>query len=241
MNNAFTLTAMALLLTAALPDAWSADAGAPVLPRDHSGKTHWEVVFDSMSRDLDEPKGPLSVGDTFEADALYLRFHTDIGQAASLDFDAGALNADEADTSFYGGVGLRLLAYDSEAWRVGAHLQVHYAPGVEAERSGQGIVAGRTRLDYDLLEVDGGVTLAAKLKLADDLTVMPYVGPVFSVLNLDGDAEASGAREGIDASEDNVIGAMAGIALVLPEGNTLRIEARAFDSVSVSAAAGIVF
>lgn len=241
MNRALPVTSLLAFLAIALPAAWSADAGAPVLPRDHVNKTHWEIVYESVSRDLDEPNGPLAVGDTFEADALYLRVHTDIGQAASLDFDAGILNADEADTSFYGGVGLRFLAYDSETWRIGAHLQVHYAPGVEAERSGQGIVAGSTVLDYDLLEVDGGVTLAAKLKLADDLTLMPYVGPVLSVLSLDGDAKASGARENIDAGEDHVVGALAGIALVLPEGNTLRMEARGFDNVTISAAAGIVF
>lgn len=226
---------------AAAPAARAADAGAPVLPKDHSGKAYAEIVYESIARDLDEPEGPLSVGKRFEADVLYLRLHTDVGQTASLDFDAGILNADDADTTFYGGVGLRFLAYDSETWRVGAHLQVHYAPDIEAERGGRGVAAGDTTLNYDLLEVDGGVTVGAKLKIDDQLTLMPYAGPALSVLTLDGDAESSGARANIDAGEDHVVGLLAGLALMLPEGNTVRVEARAFDEVTVSAAAGIVF
>jgi hypothetical protein len=63
---------------------------------------------------------------------------------------------------------------------------------------------------------------------------MPYVGPVLSILRLDGDQD-------FDAREDNVLGAAAGIGLALPGNNSIRLEARYFDRFSVSAALGIAF
>lgn len=212
---------MAGLTTLALP-ALAADVGSTTLPKDHFNKAHAEIIYENVDRDLDRG--------TLEADVLYLRLHTAVGQTATLDFDIGGLDAQDADTALYGGVGLRFLVYDAPAWRLGAHLQVHYAPDIESELE-----------KADLLEVDGGVTLAGRIKLADDLVLMPYVGPVFSIVRIDGDAEVGDGKESFDLEEDNPVGAVAGLALQLPEGNTLRIEARAFDGVSFSAAAGIVF
>lgn len=213
-----------------LPAALAADVGAPIVPKDHFPKEHWEIVYENVNRDLDGGRGAGSL----EADALYVRFHTGLGQTATMDFDLGMYNASGADAALYAGIGLRYLVYDGEVWRAGAHLQVHYAPGIEQDR-------GAAELDYDLLEVDGGVTLAAKLKLDEQLTLMPYAGPVLSVLDLDGDIEVAGTRRNLDAEEDHVLGALVGIALVLPEQHTLRIEARVFDDVTISAAAGFVF
>jgi hypothetical protein len=222
-------------------NASAADVGAPILPQDHRNKEHWEIVYEDLNRDLDDDNGPLSAGDSLSGDALFVRFHTRLGDAATMDFDLGGLDISGADLAPYAGVGLRFLVYDQASWRLGAHLQVHYAPGIEVERDGRGIIADRSELDYDLMEVDGGVTLAGKIKIDEQLTIMPYAGPVLSVVNLDGDASASGAEANLDAGEDNVIGALAGLALVLPEGNTLRFEARVFDDVSLSVAAGFVF
>lgn len=202
--------------------ALAADVGSTALPKDHFNKAHAEIIYENVDRDLDQG--------TLEADVLYLRLHTAVGQTATLDFDIGGLDAQDADTALYGGVGLRYLVYDAPAWRLGAHLQVHYAPDIESELE-----------KADLLEVDGGITLAGRIKLADDLVLMPYVGPAFSIIRLDGDADAGDGEESFDLEEDNPVGAVAGLALQLPEGNTLRIEARAFDGVSFSAAAGIVF
>lgn len=220
---------------------YAGDVGAPILPQDHRNKQHWELVYEDISRDLDDVDGPLNAGETLEGDALFVRFHTDLGQAATMDFDLGGLDISGADIALYGGLGLRFLVYDQPAWRLGAHLQVHYAPGIEVERSAAGVLPADSSLDYDLLEVDGGVTFAGKIRLDDQLTIMPYIGPVLSVVSLDGDAESSGAKANVDAGEDNVLGAVAGVALILPEGNTLRVEARVFDEASFSAAAGIAF
>lgn len=206
----------------------AADAGATVLPLDHFNKAHAEIVYDYTQRDLED--APWS---TLEADALYLRLHTAVGQKATLDFDLGGLDAQDADTAFYGGAGLRLLLHDAATWRAGAFLQVHYAPGIEADLDG-------ATLDYDLWEVDGGLILSGRIKVAEDLVLMPYAGPVLSSLNLDGEGKDGGAPD-FDADSDQPFGGVLGLAFALPEGNTFRMEARWFDEVSFSAAAGIAF
>lgn len=203
--------------------ARAADVGATTLPKDHFNKAHAEIIYESVDRDLDNDS-------SLEADALYLRLHTAVGQTATLDFDIGGLDAQDADATLYGGLGLRYLVYDAPAWRIGAHLQVHYAPDIETDLE-----------KSDLLEVDGGISLLGRIRLADDLVLMPYIGPVFSIVRIDGDAEVGDGKESFDLEEDSPIGVAAGLALQLPEGNTLRVEARAFDGVSFSAAAGIAF
>ena len=213
----------ALLATAVLPAlARAADMGATTLPADHFNKAHAEIIYESTDRDLDHG--------TLEADALYLRIHTAVGQTATLDFDLGGLDAQDADWAPYSGIGLRYLVYDAPAWRIGAHLQVHYAPDIESDLE-----------KADLLEVDGGVSLIGRFTVAKDLVLMPYLGPVFSIVRLDGDAEVGNGKASFDREEDSPLGVAAGLALQLPEGNTLRVEARAFDGVSFSAAAGIAF
>lgn len=223
MKQNLRLLAVLLATLASAPSVRAADVGASALPKDHFNKAHAELIYESVDRDLDN-------NTTLEADALYLRLHTAVGQAATLDFDIGGLDVQDADAALYGGAGLRYLVYDAPAWRVGAHVQVHYAPDIESELE-----------ESDLLEVDGGISLLGRLQLAEDLMLMPYVGPVFSIVRLDGDAEVGDGTESFDADEDSTVGVAAGVALQLPEGNTLRAEARAFDGVSFSIAAGIVF
>ena len=92
-------------------------------------------------------------------------------------------------------------------------------------------------LEYDLWEIDGGILWNGRIRLADDLLFIPYAGPALSTLSLDGEV----GEEDFDADADQVFGAVAGLAFELPEGHTFRIEARWFDEVSFSAAAGIVF
>jgi hypothetical protein len=61
---------------------------------------------------------------------------------------------------------------------------------------------------------------------------MPYVGPALSVIQLSGDN---------DAGEDNIFGGVAGISLLMPSQNSLRVEAQVFDQVSFSIAAGLAY
>lgn len=212
---------IASALIVSLPAAsMAADAGSVAVPKDHFNKAHAELIYENIQRDLDNKT-------SLDADALYLRIHTAVGQSATLDFDLGGLNAQDADPVFYGGVDLRYLVHDAETWRLGAHLQAHIAPNIEPDS------ADAKKSSLDLVEVDGGITLNGRFKLADDLILIPYAGPAFSLINLDG-------KPG-DANEDNPAGAIAGVGLQLAEGNTLRIEARFFDKVSLSVSAGIAF
>lgn len=204
--------------------ALAADVGDPVYPIDMNGKIRAEVVYENVQRDVEITSGPAEGDGKVEADAYYLRIHTDVGKYAYLDFDLGGVDPKGGDLGFYGGVGLRATVYDGDVLRLGAFAQLHYAPGIETEDDAE----------YDWLDGDAGILAAAKLKLDKELTVLPYAGPVFSIVRLDGDDD-------FEAEEDNPVGAAIGLALGLPGQNGLRFEARIFDEVSFSVAASIAF
>ncbi|MFH0909187.1 MAG: hypothetical protein V1929_10525 [bacterium] len=198
--------------------AWAEDVGDPVFPVDLKDKSRFELIYGNEQRDMDVD----GVKAEFEADTYMLRMHTDVGQYAYLDFDVGYMDPSDGSGAFYGGVGLRSLVYDAEKYRMAGHVQGHYAPGIEFNGA-----------DADYWSVDGGVTLAGKIKIDEQLTILPYAGPILSTVNLDGDDA--------DASEDHIMGVVAGVSLELREMNTIRIEARYIDSASYSAAAGVAF
>jgi hypothetical protein len=195
--------------------ARAGDAGDPVFPLDLGYQARAEIVYQLRDRELDN-------GDAFEADLYTLRLHSDVGEFATLDFDLGGVHADDGDLEFRGGVGLRHLAYDGERMRIAARAQIHYTPGLQLGT-----------VDYDdLIEVEAGISLAAKIRLDDQLTVMPYAGPAVSILRFSGDE---------DRDEDQTVGAVAGLSFLLPGNNTFRFEAQIFDAVGFAFAAGIAF
>lgn len=216
MKGKLSLICLAGLAMAA--PVWAEDVGDPVFPVDLKDKSRFELIYGNEKRDMDFD----GVIAEFEADTYVLRMHTDVGQYAYLDFDVGYMDPSDGSGAFYGGVGLRYLVYDAEKYRMAANLQGHYAPSLDFDGA-----------DADYWSVDGGVTLAGKIKIDDQLTILPYVGPIVSTVNLDGDD--------VDASEDNILGAVAGLSLELREMNTIRVEVRYVDSASISAAAGIAF
>lgn len=215
------ILAAACALTASPAVAF--DLGDPVFPMDMDDKARASLVYESLERDLDGDSGAAA---TLEADIYLLRIHTDLGEYAYLDFDVGAIDPDGGDLSFYGGVGLRYLAYDGKDWRLSSVAQIHYAPDADAGDS-----------DFDLIDGDLALLLSRKINIDEQLQVMPYAGPVLSLVRVDGDT----GGDDFDADEDNLLGAAAGISLLMPGGNGLRIEARIFDEVSVSAAATMAF
>lgn len=214
LNGLILVTGMAGIL---ITPAYGADAGDIVFPVDLERKARAELVYESRERDLD------AVG-SFEADVFMLRIHSDVGSFASLDFDLGAISPTGGDAEFYGGAGLRFLAYDSEKFRLIPFAQGHYSAGVEEDG---------VKYD-DLIDFDGGLLLAGKLELDTSLLLMPYAGPAFSLMRLSGDG-------GADADADTPVGAVAGLGLVMPGQNTFRFEAQYFDNFSFSIAAGIAF
>ena len=209
------LLACCLIASALTTAARAADVGLPVFPADLKGQNEWELSYQNLQRDLDN-------GGTLEADTYLLRLHTDLGQTAFLDIDLGAIDADGA--AFYGGVGLRYLAYNGPTLRLSPFAQLHYGAGIEGDDD-----TG----EFDLLQGDLGLLVAGRIPLAECLELEPYAGPLLSIVRVDADAG--------NADEDNLVGAVAGLALLMPDGNSVRIEAQFFDEVSISAGFSIVF
>lgn len=217
MNLKNRCLASLLFYTASIGGIYAADAGDPVFPVDMNRKARAELIYESRERDLDN-------GIVFDADAYTLRLHTDVGPYAYLDFDLGAISPAGGDAAFYGGVGLRYLAYDSGTCRLMPFVQGHYASDVELDSA-----------EYkDLIDIDAGLLLSGTLVLGDQLAIMPYAGPAFSAVRLSGDGNE-------DAEEDTPVGVIAGVGFKMPGANTFRFEAQYFDHFSFSLAAGIAF
>lgn len=210
----------------------AANIGDQILPLDLKGKARYAVVYDNVSRNVDVTSGPASIS-KIDYDALYLRIHTDVGEVASLDLDLGGLNPSGGDLTYYVGGGLRLLAYDSEAARLTMMAQIHYAP-IEVERDSQ-------NFDYDMVEVEGGAFLSRKFNVDKQLNFIPYIGPIVSVVKLDGDTNPGGGSREFDAEEDTLIGVAAGITAHLRDQHSMQLEMRYFDEFSFSVGVAIAF
>lgn len=210
----------------------AANIGDQILPLDLKGKVRYAVVYDNVSRDVDVTSGPASISQ-IDYDALYLRIHTDIGEVASLDLDLGGLNPSGGDLTYYVGAGLRLLAYNSEAARLTMMAQIHYAP-IDVERNNE-------NLDYDFVEVETGAYLSRKFNVEKQLVFMPYIGPVVSVVKLDGDTNLGGGSRDFDAEEDTLIGVAAGITAHLRDQHSMQLEMRYFDAFSFSVGVAVAF
>jgi len=217
MKKSSWVRVLLLLVSGSSISARAADAGDSVFPVDLERKARAELIYESRERDLD-------AGGTFEADVFMLRIHTDVGSYAYLDFDLGAISPSGGDAEFYGGAGLRFLAYDGEHIRLIPFAQGHYAGEVEEDN-----------IKYDdLIDFDGGLLLAGKIEIDESLTLMPYAGPAFSILRLSG-------KDDLEADADTPVGAVAGLALKMPGQNTFRFETHYFDHFGFSLAAGIAF
>lgn len=222
------LLAATFLFVIPVAQVLAADAGDPIFPLDVKDRARSGVVFESIKRGVDLTSGTDFSGPV-KADALYFRFNTDVGQMATLDLDLGALNPKGGDYSYFVGAGARFLAYDTEAMRVSLLAQIHYSP-IDAKKDG-------VDLEYDYIEAEGGVLFSLKLPVENQMTFMPYAGPMLSLVRLDGEAD----EVDFDAEEKNLFGAVAGLALKLKENHSLRGEIRYFDNVSFSVAAAIAF
>lgn len=215
--------------------AGAADVGDPIFPKDMNRKARAEVIYDRISRDMDVDIGSNPAAkDKYEADVFMLRIHTDVEQNAYLDFDVGAIDPSGGGSgAFYGGVGLRLLVLDEARWRISGEVQGHYAPGLSGEVRG-------VESDYDVWNVDGALLLSGKFVVLNQLRLVPYAGPVLSAQRVDGDS-TTGSDEAVSADEADLFGAVAGLSLLLPGNNSIRLEGRYFGDFEASVGAGIAF
>lgn len=212
--------------------AGAANVGDQIFPKDLKGKARSGVVYDNVRREVDVTSGAGTL-DKVEYDAVYLRVNTDVGEVASLDFDLGGADPSGGDFTYYVGLGLRLLAYDSDQMRLTMMAQIHYTP-LETKEAG-------VKYDYDLIEGEAGLFIAGKRKIEKQLTLMPYVGPVFSIVRLDGDAGGGATKSGFDAEENTKIGVAAGASVLLSEQHSMQAEVRYFDDFNFSLGIAIAF
>ncbi len=218
--------------------------GDLVVPGDHPHKFRAEIGYDNVQRDVKITSERPELKSKLDADAFFLRLQTDLGHFARLDFDVGALSAAGGDYRFMAGAGLRYQAFDTDNWRGGAFAQVRYTPGTtdRVDLPARDIVDAK--VDYDLIEGDAGFLVGYKLKLTDDFTVMPYAGPILSIVRLSsGDFKdpATGDKGSFRGKEDHIVGGAAGVSLLFPGQNGIRFETRYVDDVSVTVAASMVF
>lgn len=214
--------------------ACAADAGDPVFPKDLGNKARIEFVYDFLSRESDVDVGANPTREEkLEADIFLLRIHTDVEKSAFLDFDIGAMEPRGGDFGFYGGLGLRLLVLDQPSWRISAEGQGHYAPDLSGE-------VGGVESEFDFWNADAALLLSGKFGVQDQLRIMPYLGPMLGVQRLDGES-TTGSEEDVSAEEKDILGGVAGLSLLLPGNNSIRLEGRYFGNFEGSVAAGIAF
>ncbi|GEM_PF-3179068 len=215
------------------------DAGDLVFPADYPHKVRAELLYENVQRDIRVTSESPTVRDALSADVFAVRLHTDVGPLARLDFDVGAMSAGSGSHKLMGGVGLRFLALEWDAWRAGAFGQARYARDL-SDRVDLGD-AGRASVKYDWVEADAGLLVAYRQSVADQFVVAPYVGPVFSIIRLSGDLRDANGRNRFRAEQDQAIGMALGLGLEFQGQNGLRFETRYFDDWSVSVAASFVF
>ena len=216
--------------------AQAADSGGLIFAGDHPRMARTEFVYERAQRDIRVTSESPDRVVGWDVDAYVLRLQTEVGPWTRLDFDVGALSAD--NDRLFGGVGLRYRAFEIENWRGGAHTVFRYADDV---RDRVRLADGTGEAKYDLVEVDAGFTVGYRLNVADQFDVMPYLGPALSILRLSGDVEVGGGKRRFRAKEDQIIGVAAGVSLDFYETNGLRFEVRYFDDISFVVAAAIVF
>lgn len=210
------------------------DAGDAIFPLDLDNKARAELIYESYNResDLDIGTNPTKE-QKIDGDIYMLRMHTDVQKNASLDFDVGAIDPKGGDFGFIGGLGLRMLMMDAPSWRLSAMAQGHYAPSLSGE-------IGGVESDFDLWTADAALLLSLKLPIDQQLTVMPYAGPMLSIQRVDGES-TTGSDEDISAEESEIFGGVVGVTLKMPGANTIRVEGRYFGEFDVSVGAGIAF
>ncbi len=234
------LIAAALAAFATSPAARAGDSGDLVFPADHAQRARTELVYEHTHRNISIDSETPGRNSSAKADAVLLRIQTRLIPDARLDFDVGALGPSGGSYDFVGGVGLRYQAFDHGPWRVGAFGQVRYAPNVSSRITLNDV--GNVRVDHDWLEADVGLLTAYRYRIADHTALVPYAGPVFSILRMSGDIDGStrdGAR--FQAEERWMLGIAAGLGLEFHGVNGIRLEMRVLDHFNFSVGAAMTF
>ncbi len=232
---------VAVLAGMSLPFAARAhDAGDLVFPVDYNGLARLEVRYENLQRGLRITSESPQLDADLNADVFALAFHTTIIPNARLDFEVGGLDANTGAFAPLLGAGIRFVAFDHGPWRVGTFGQLMYVVNAESQQPLADV--GTVDVEHNWIEASAGALASYRFRLADHFALVPYAGPVISLMRLDGEITESD-RDGQDfkAKEDQFFGAAAGLALETLGINGIRLEVQLFDDISVSVAAAYAF
>jgi hypothetical protein len=224
------LIIVSILLAVFAIEVLGGDAGDLVYPIDLEDRDRVEVIYERVRREVDVE--PSRIDADPDADVLFLRLHTDVGEFANLAIDAGVLNSDRTEYTPYLGGGLRYLVYDQIAWRIGAFAQVHYARDVAASSD----------VEYRYTEAETGVLFGRKYIVLGQIGFVPYAGPIFSLVRIDGDERGDDRQwRDFDGDERNAVGGVVGASFQMQGMNGFRVEARIFEEISYSVGVAAAF
>ena len=234
------------LLVAVLAGCWAtisaraSDAGDLVFPADYTDRIRWEAGYESLHRDIQITSESPEVQTGLDADLFALRLQTGLVPNTRLDFEVGVMDPDSGNYSVLGGLGLRYMAFDHGPWRVGMFGQLRYVANVEFPQALPDV--GTVDANCDWVEANVGALTSYRFRLADQFALVPYAGPLFSILRLTGDVQDTG-REDSDfrAKENRFFGAVIGLGLEALGVNGIRAEMQIFDEVSFFVAAAFVY
>ena len=216
------------------------DAGDLVFPSDFTDYTRWEVRYENLHRDIQITSESPRADDRLNADVLALKVSANWIPNVRLDFEVGGMQTDSGSPGLLGGAGLRYLAFDHGPWRVGAFGQLQYVANVSDNYDL--VDVGSVDVEYNLLEVGIGALASYRFRVADQFAVVPYAGPLVSLMRMSGDIqESTRSGEDYEAKENQFFGAALGVSMESQGVNGIRLEMRVFDAVSISIAAAYVF
>ena len=171
------------------------DAGDLVFPSDFTDYTRWEVRYENLHRDIQITSESPRADDRLNADVLALKVSANWIPNVRLDFEVGGMQTDSGSPGLLGGAGLRYLAFDHGPWRVGAFGQLQYVANVSDNYDL--VDVGSVDVEYNLLEVGIGALASYRFRVADQFAVVPYAGPLVSLMRMSGDIQES-TRSGED-------------------------------------------
>lgn len=259
MPAGFRIALLALLPLAA-EEAIAFDVGDPTFPTLAEPSTRFEIIYESMSRDvwmgIDRPRlqtspgGPIAIATseparidgTEEADLLTARWVHHPISYFSAQFDLGlAGDSSGDDTQFVIGGAIRTLLTESGPFQLVSHIDAHFVPQFQTYDTGTSVTRGAfvSHGDYDAYEY-GAALLASMTSTTDNGYVTTvYGGPRLSVYR--GEMRsfadfANGDRMWIDGivKQASPFGVVIGTRFHWGETWSARVEGRLVEEQSLS-------
>jgi len=154
---------------------------------------------------------------------------------------------DADDTPFAVGAGAQFKVYDERNLRVNFVAQGHWVPSYDfsEHHTSPHDINYNLEGEKDYYELGAGMLVSGTARIDRQAKLIPYGGLMVSMLRGSGDIEAHDLGYVFDGSldidEDQPVVAVAGIAFVLQQNITLRLEGRFIGDSSISAGIGVAF